>query len=51
MFSLHSLNSMTKKIVSTLKGFKPTTSYVEDQDATIVPARQGDQQSLLHKNF
>ena len=51
MFSLNSLNSVTKIIVSTLKGSKPATSYVEDQDATIVPARQGDQQSLLHENF
>ena len=39
MFSLNSLNSMTKIFVITVKGFEPTTSSVRDQDATTAPAR------------
>ena len=39
MFSLNSLNSVTKIFVITVKGFVPTTSSVRDQDATIAPAR------------
>ena len=40
MSSLNSLNSMTKIFVITVKGFKPATSCVRDQDATTAPARQ-----------
>ena len=38
MFSLNLLNSVTKNIVATVKGFEPTTSCVREQDATTVPA-------------
>ena len=34
-----SLNSVTKTFVITVKGLKPATSCVKDQDATTVPAR------------
>ena len=39
IFSLNSLNSMTKFSVITLKGLEPATSCVRDQDATTAPAR------------
>ena len=39
MFSLNSLNSGTKIFVIPVKGFKPATSCVRDQDATAAPAR------------
>ena len=34
MFSLNSANSVSKIFVITVKGFKPATSCVRDQDAT-----------------
>ena len=39
MLSLNSANSVTKIFVITVKGLKPVTSCVKDQDATTVPAR------------
>ena len=38
MVSLNLLDSVTKIFVITVKGLKPATSCVRDQDATIVPA-------------
>ena len=38
MFSLSSLNSVTKIFVITVKGFEPAASCVRDQDAITVPA-------------
>ena len=39
MFSLNSANSVTKIFVITVKGLKPATSCVRDQNATTAPAR------------
>ena len=39
MILLKSGNSMTKLFVIRVKGFKPATSCVRDQDATTVPAK------------
>ena len=39
MFSLNSLNSVTKIFVIAVKGLKLATSCVRDQDATTAPAR------------
>ena len=39
MFSLNSANSMTKILVITVKGFKPASSCVRNQDATTAPAK------------
>ena len=39
MFSLNSLNSVTKIFVVAVKGSEPATSCVRDQDATTVSAR------------
>ena len=39
MFSLNSANSVTKVFVITVKGIKPPTFCVRDQDATTAPAR------------
>ena len=39
MFSLNSLNSVTKIFVVTVKGFEPATSCVRDDNATTEPAR------------
>ena len=39
MFSLNSLNSVTEIFVITVKGLKPATFCVRDQDATTVPAK------------
>ena len=36
---MFSVNSVTKLPVITGKGFEPATSCVQDQDATIAPAR------------
>ena len=38
MFSLISVNSVTKIFVITGKGFEPVTSCVRDQDTTTAPA-------------
>ena len=40
MFALNSLNSETKIFVITVKGFKPVTSCVRNQDAATTAARQ-----------
>ena len=41
MFSLNSVNSVTKTFVITVKGLEPATQppLVRDQDATTAPAR------------
>ena len=39
MFSLNSLNSVTKIFVIAVKGLEPATSCARDQDATTVPVR------------
>ena len=39
MFSLNSANLVTKIFVVTVKGLKPATSCVKDQDANISPAK------------
>ena len=39
MFSLNSLNSVTKIYVFTVKELEPATSHVREQDATTAPAR------------
>ena len=38
MFSLNSVNSVTKIFVITVKGLEPATSCVADQDAITAPA-------------
>ena len=39
MFLLNSLNSVTKALVITVKGFESATSCVRDRDTTTVPVR------------
>ena len=39
MFPLNLVNSMTKMFVITVKGLKPATSCLRDQDAITAPAR------------
>ena len=39
MFSLNSLNSVTRIFRITVKGFEPSISCVRDQDATTAPER------------